>query len=166
MKSLLNNKTSHYKRQNYFDMGFTGYILWYNMETVRTLFWYVIQPPQFTSPRLRGEQGVCAHRTGVGTAKQLTCSFNWLFTKLPREGVLGSSLNDRIHMFQGRSVRIRIIKQKEQRYERNKRQKHRTALRGNSVITEFACVYFPHAYILHSKRGGETQQTSLTWYKQ
>ena len=32
-----------------------------------------------------------------------------------------------IRMFQGRSVRIRIIKQKEQRYERNKRQKHRTA---------------------------------------
>ena len=34
---------------------------------------------------------------------------------------------DRTHTFQGRSMRIRIIKQKGQRYKRNKRQKHRTA---------------------------------------
>ena len=40
--------------------------------------------------------------------------------------LLGSSL-DEIHMFQGRSVRVRIVRQKKQGYERNKRQKHRTA---------------------------------------
>ena len=62
----------------------------------------------------------------------------------------------------GRNMRISIITQKEQRYARNKIQKHKTVPRGNSVITEFTCVYFPHAYILHSKRGGGTQQTSLT----
>lgn len=37
---------------------------------------------------------------------------------------------DKINMFQGRSLRIRIIKQKKWRYERNKQQKHKTALIG------------------------------------
>ena len=61
---------------------------------------------------------------------------------------------DEIHMFHGRNVRIRIIKQKEQRYRRNKRQKHRAASRGTFSEYKICLVYFPHAYILHSKRTG------------
>lgn len=47
---------------------------------------------------------------------------------------------DEIHTFQGSSVRFRIIKQKEQRYERNERQKHRTASRGK--FSEYSAFIF------------------------
>lgn len=36
----------------------------------------------------------------------------------------------------------------------------------NSVKTDSISIYFPHAYIIHSKGGGGRQQTSLTWYKE
>lgn len=60
-------------------------------------------------------------------------------------------------MLQGRSVRVRIIKSKEQRLKRNKRQKHRIASGGTFSeyrIPESVCIYFLHAYIPYSKRGG------------
>lgn len=55
-------------------------------------------------------------------------------------------------------MKIRIIKQNEQRYERYKTQKPRTTPERNSVNIEITYVYSPHAYILNSKRGGERQQ--------
>ena len=44
--------------------------------------------------------------------------------------IMAKTRFDKILTFQGRSMRKRIIKQKEQRYERNKKQIHRTALGG------------------------------------
>lgn len=51
--------------------------------------------------------------------------------------LLGFSLEE-IHMLQGRSVRVRIVRQKEQRYDRNKRQKYRTA-RGEAWDSTMRC---------------------------
>lgn len=57
------------------------------------------------------------------------CRKKFLWWKLSDVLTYMSKTNlDEIHMFQGRSVRIRIIKKKEQWYERNKTQKHSTAL--------------------------------------
>lgn len=66
-----------------------------------------------------------------------------------------------IHTFQGRNVRIRFIKHQEQIYEKNTRQKHKTAP-GGHVNTEIMSFYFLHACICHTKGKGGRQQTSLT----
>lgn len=52
-----------------------------------------------------------------------------LISSLPSPHLSKASF-DKTRTFQGRSVKIRIIKQKEQRYKRNKRQKHRITSRG------------------------------------
>ena len=69
---------------------------------------------------------------------------------------LSGSNFDETHIFQGRNIRIRIIKQKEQRYEKNKCRFTEQKREGNSVNDKFACIYFPHAYILHSKEQWKT----------
>lgn len=67
---------------------------------------------------------------------------------------MSESSLDEIHMFQGRTVKIRIIKKKEQTHARNKRKKHRTALEGEFSECWTIHIYFPHTYIHHSKRRG------------
>ena len=55
-------------------------------------------------------------------------------TSLVQYTLLKTSL-DEICTFQGRGVRVRIIKPKKERYERKKRQKHRTTLGG--IFSEY-----------------------------
>ena len=64
------------------------------------------------------------------------------------------------YTFQGRTMRITIIKQKEQRYKRNTRQKHRTTLRGTFIKYSICpCLFFTGLYT--SLQKGRDQATDF-----
>lgn len=71
-----------------------------------------------------------------------------------------------IHTSQGRSVKITIVKQEEQRYEKQEAETQNSVRSDNQWILN-APEFILHTLIYsHYKRGGARPQISLTWYKE